>query len=86
MKNLIKELVRSLLRKHPQLAVKIGRFFGGKYQVNINLDLLNSQQKKILLCYLYLEDVDLTKVKHANYMHANQIVKYFIDNEYCVDV
>ena len=46
MKNLIKELVRSLLRKHPQLAVKIGRFFGGKYQVNINLDLLNSQQKK----------------------------------------
>lgn len=86
MKNLIKEFVRSLLRKHLQLAVKIGRFFGGKYQVNINLDLLNSQQKKVLLSYLYLEDVDLTKVKHTNYMHANQIVKYFIDNEYCVDV
>lgn len=86
MKRYIKEAVRALLLKYPQEAVKLGRFFGGKYQVNINLDLLNSSQKKVLLCYLHLEDVDFDKVKHANYMHANQIVKYFINNDYCIDV
>lgn len=86
MKRYIKEAVRALLLKYPQQAVKLGRFFGGKYQVNINLDLLNSSQKKVLLCYLHLEDVDFDKVKHANYMHANQIVKYFINNDYCIDV
>lgn len=86
MKRYIKEAVRALLLKYPQQAVKLGCFFGGKYQVNINLDLLNSSQKKVLLCYLHLEDVDFDKVKHANYMHANQIVKYFVNNDYCIDV
>lgn len=86
MKRYIKEAVRALLLKYPQQAVKLGRFFGGKYQVNINLDLLNSSQKKVLLCYLHLEDVDFDKVKHANYMHANQIIKYFINNDCCIDV
>lgn len=63
MKRYIKEAVRALLLKYPQQAVKLGRFFGGKYQVNINLDLLNSSQKKVLLCYLHLEDVDFEEVK-----------------------
>lgn len=86
MKRLIKETVRSLLLKYPQLAVRISRFFGGKYQININLDFLNSQQKKVLLCYLHLEDLDFKAVTHANYMHANQMIKCLIDKGYCVDV
>lgn len=55
-------------------------------QENINLDLCNPTQKRVLISYLSLMAYDFDKVQHASYYHANQIVRYFITRGYCVDV
>lgn len=85
-KEFIKKIISSYCCRYPQKSVKFGDILGGKYQVNINLDLINSQQKKVLFSYLSLEKIDLKKISHANYMHFYQMLKCFIDLGYCIDV
>lgn len=86
MKKILKTFVNYLILKFPNFSQRFSRFIGGKCQMNINIDLLNPNQKKVLFCYLYLEDVDLTKASHANYQHASLMLKCLIDMGYCVDV
>lgn len=53
--------------------------------LNINLDLTNNSQKRVLISYLSLKGIDLTKVNHAAFLHYNQILHYFISRGFCID-
>lgn len=55
-------------------------------QTNINLNLCDSTQKKVLICYLPIPNVDFGNTVHAAYAHINQIIHTFIEMGYCIDV
>jgi glycosyltransferase involved in cell wall biosynthesis len=53
---------------------------------DINLDLTNPKQKRVLICYIPLHDVDVAQATHANFMHINQMLHYFCRKDYRVDI
>lgn len=55
MKNFFKELLCSSLVKHPYFSARLGHFIGGKYQQNINLNLLDPHQKSADLLFVFGE-------------------------------
>ena len=55
-------------------------------QTNINLNLCDSTQKRVLICYLPIPNVDFGNTVHAAYAHINQIIHTFIEMGYCIDV
>lgn len=69
-----------------KLLNKIGEKFAPKIWMNINLDLCNPVQKRVLLCYLWLGKTDIINVSHANVLHANQMIHWLISEGFCIDV
>lgn len=62
--------------------------FGLYSLLNLNRDLLNKEQKKILLCYTvrpFQMKVD-HKIYHANILHSLQMIKVLINHGYAIDV
>lgn len=62
----------------------------GKYNIiqNINKD-FSSSQKKVLISYIiknFETNYDNETVQHTNCIEINQIIKKFIDLNYCIDV
>ncbi len=56
---------------------------------NINLDLLQQEQKKCLISYFtnsLRNDIDTSPQYVTNILEVNQIIKTFIDLNYCIDV
>lgn len=57
-----------------------------KDQLNVNLDLCNPNQKRVLISYITLTGFDFSKIRHASFYHLNQIIHYFISKGYCIDL
>ena len=84
--NMIKAIISKKIRILARvLSHKYGYDFP-QYQLNNNLDLCNPTQKKILICYIPLVNKEIDNVTHALLFHANQIVHYFMNKGYCVDI
>lgn len=64
---------------------RLGYYLTPSVVKDINLDLTDESQKRVLISYLSLKGVDLTKVTHAAYLHYIQILHYFISRGYCID-
>lgn len=78
-KNKLKKKIKEIL---------CNRLYVHNFYQNINLDVCNKEQKKILICYI---DIILNKnyndiIKHTNFFEAFEIVKTFIDLNYCIDL
>lgn len=86
LKRHIKTQVKRFLKNRLELSVKLTKVVHGVYQTNLNLDLMNARQKRLLLCYISVADVDFSKITHAVYHQANQMIKTFIDLGFCIDV
>jgi glycosyltransferase involved in cell wall biosynthesis len=57
--------------------------------MNVNLDATVSNQKRVLVCYLQLdeyEQVNVKEIHHANKIEKYQIIKGFIQHDLCIDV
>lgn len=80
---LIKIIKNSFLFKY---AYKFSCIFGPNEQTNINLNLLDNSQKRVLISYISLWRKDFSKIYHAQSFHMNQMIYYFIKMGYCVDV
>lgn len=72
--------------KYPKLSQKIAYNILFKDQRNVNLDLTNPNQKRVLICYMTLTGKDLINVSHANQFHLIQIIHYFSNRDFCVDL
>lgn len=53
--------------------------------ININRDLTNVKQKRVLIVYLSIQMKNIYEERHANYYHLNQMIHYFIAHNWCVD-
>lgn len=53
--------------------------------ININKDLTSEKQKKVLIVYLSIQMKNIYEERHANYYHLNQMIHYFITQNWCVD-
>lgn len=71
--------------KFPEQSRNLAYFLLPPDMLNINLDLSNPKQHRALVCYLFLGSIDLDRVKHANYLHFNQMIRYFISRGFCID-
>ena len=80
---IINILNNSLIYKY---IYKLCKIFIPKDQTNINLNLLNPNQKKILICYISLWNKDFKKNFHAQTYHLNQMIYYFIHKGFCIDI
>lgn len=80
---IIKLLNNSILYKY---IYKFCLYFIPKDQSNINLNLLDTRQKRILICYISLWNKDFKNNFHAQTYHLNQMIYYFIHKGYCIDV
>lgn len=85
MGNIFKSIIYRCL-KNPAVALKCDNVFSLRCQLNVNLDLCNPKQKRILFCYLDLRRYIPCDTIHANYQQAVQMLKCFIEMGFCVDV
>lgn len=85
MRDILKSIIYRCL-KNPAVALKCDNVFSLRCQLNVNLDLCNPNQKRLLFCYLDLRRYLPKDTKHANFQQAAQMLKCFIDMGYCVDV
>ena len=79
-------ILKYFKNSYPDSFIKVANKIGRKYEQNINLDLLNPNQKHVMLCYLYLGDKKISDAHHTNILRANQMIKCLIDFGYCIDV
>lgn len=82
----IKKLLIKYLKSHTETAKSLSGFFGGRFISNINLDILNKSQKRVLICYLDIQNIDIQNITHPNILQVMVIVKNMIDLGYCIDV
>lgn len=82
----MRKLINNFVKKYPELSQKIAYKLLYKDQFNVNLDLCNPNQKRVLISYITLTGFDFSKVRHASFYHLNQILHYFVSNDYCVDL
>lgn len=83
---MITNILFKIKKVFPVLTEKIAYFWSDKRQLNLNLDLCDGSQKRVLISYITLAGKDLSKIKHASYLHLNQMIHYFINCGYVVDV
>lgn len=86
MKNLLKAMILKSLIKSQKLAEKCDSVFSLKCQLNINMDLCNPNQKRVLFSYLDIRKYEPKNTVHANFQQAVQMLKCLIDMGYCVDI
>ena len=81
----IKSFVRRVVKRALEPLFKTPSF-----QRNINLQLVptveKKRQKRVLISYVSLNDIDFKRAIHPNVFHINQMIQYFIKNDYCVDL
>ncbi len=85
MKKIILKIAKRLVCLKPKLFLKISDFLCGQFQLNINRNLCNPNQKKLLLCYLNVKNSNTDNIYHANVLHCVQMIKIFIDMDFCID-
>lgn len=75
------------LSKHIQpLLFKFCYHYYPKDIYNINLDLANPNQKRILICYVSPFGIDIQGSLHAAYFHLNQMVLVLSRLGWCIDI
>lgn len=85
-KELLKRISRSLHKRFPRVMERWAYSVFPKAVVNINRDLTNHSQKRVLISYLsYISD-NVDNVSHANRLHYYQMIYYFVNKGYCVDL
>lgn len=82
---MIKYLLNLFKEKYSEEAQRLGRFFLAKELTDINLNLCDKKQPRVLICYTNMLDVNYENPCHANILHATQMIHYFIRLGYCVD-
>lgn len=82
----IMNILIKYLKKNIRFSIFLSEFFGGKCVSNINMDILNPNQKRVLICYLEVHNIEVNRVMHANVLQAMVMIKFFIDFGFCVDV
>ena len=83
---MIKKIISLIVKLFPEKSQQVAYKVLYKDQVNVNLDLCNANQKRVLISYITLTGFDFSKVRHASYYHLNQIIHYFVSKDYCVDL
>ena len=83
--SLIKRILSWAYERYPSQMSKLAYYVLPSDMININLDLTNPHQKRVLVSYLALSGIDIARVNHAAYLHYNQMIHYFINRGYCVD-
>lgn len=84
--SVISNLLHAFSRRFPKQSQLLAYKLINKDQLNVNLDLCNPNQKRILISYITLTGCDFSKIKHASYFHLNQIIHYFIAKGFCIDL
>ena len=82
----MKRILNLLKNHYPKECQRIAKFLSTKYVKNINLNLCNSTQKRVLISYLCINNTNFSEVHHAAILHINQIIFYFIRKGYCIDI
>ena len=82
----IKQMIKGLIKSYGYPLYEMMLRNAYIEQTNINLNLCDSKQKKVLICYLPIPNVDFGNTVHAAYAHINQIIHTFIEMGYCIDV
>lgn len=62
---------------------------GEPINININYDAAMREQKRVLICYLPIneyKDIDVEQMSHTNKIERYQIIRSFIKKGYCVDI
>lgn len=83
--SILNKIILGLIRRYSNVLNKMAYHILPRDMINVNLDLTNPKQKRVLISYLFLAGVDISRVNHAAYLHFNQIIHYFINRGYCVD-
>lgn len=65
---------------------KIARHYQILDMIGINQDLVDSNQKRVLIAYKSLVGHDIRNIQHAQDHHINQMLHYFITRNYCIDL
>ena len=55
-------------------------------QTNLNLNLCDLSQKRVLICYVPIPNYDFSEIIHAQSAHINQIIYNFTKRGFCVNV
>ena len=55
---MIKTILTILKDRYPERAQRLGRFFRAKELTNINLNLCDKQQLRVLICYTNMLDIN----------------------------
>ncbi len=74
-----------LTGRFPRITSKVGSAFSIKVLTDINIDLCNKSQRRVLFSYAHIFGADFSRPVHANILHSIQMIKYFINKGYCVD-
>ncbi len=82
---LLRYLIEILKKYKPIQMAKLAYYILPRDMLNINLDMCDTNQKRVLISYLSLSGIDIARVNHAAYLHYNQMIHYFIRRDYCVD-
>ena len=74
----IKKTIKAYLRKR----------LNDKYYIqNLNIDIENEKQKKVLICYLdYTALHNLEHIMHPQIYEFSIMIKYFLSQNYCIDI
>lgn len=83
---MIKRLIKYIITKFPNKSQKFAYKILYRDQRNVNLDLTNPNQKRALISYITLTGFDFDKIQHASFYHLNQIIHYFIKQDFCIDI
>lgn len=83
---MIKKMINFFVKLFPEKSQLLAFKILYKDQLNVNLDLCNPNQKRVLISYITLTGFDFANVKHASFYHLNQILRYFISKDYCIDL
>jgi hypothetical protein len=82
---MIKDILNKIKKSCPKLTERMGYALLPKSILNINIDVCNPKQDRVLILYSYMMGIDYSYIRHANVLQATQIIHYFVSRDFCVD-
>lgn len=84
--NIFKKNIKRLLHNNTHIFYDFMRRNTYIEQTNLNLNLCDKSQKRVLISYVPIPNFDFNKITHAQSTHINQIIYAFIKRGFCIDV
>ena len=82
----IKQKIKGLIKSCGYPLYDFMRRNGFIEQTNLNLNLCDLSQKRVLICYVPIPNYDFSEIIHAQSAHINQIIYNFTKCGCCVNV